>query len=54
MGFFSRLGKKISGGLQSAGRLGRKVLGTVSRVGDKIKLIFLKVIRIIILSHSIK
>ena len=36
MGFFSRLGKKISGGLESAGRLGKKVLGAVSRVGHKI------------------
>ena len=36
MGFFSRLGKKISGGLQSAGRMGKKALGAVSRVGHKV------------------
>jgi len=33
MGFFSRVGKRISGGLHSGARLGRKVLGTVHRVG---------------------
>lgn len=36
MGFFSRLGKKIAGGVQSASRLGKKVLGEVNRVGNKI------------------
>jgi len=36
MGFFTRLGKKIAGGVQSASRLGKKVLGTVSRVGHKV------------------
>jgi hypothetical protein len=36
MGFFSRLGSKISSGIQSAARLGKKALGTVSRVGHKI------------------
>ena len=36
MGFFSRLGKKIAGGVQSASRLGKKALGNVSRVGHKI------------------
>ena len=36
MGFFSRLGKKISGGVESAARLGKKVLGNVSRIGHKI------------------
>ena len=36
MGIFSRLGSKISSGVQSASRLGKKALGTVSRVGHKI------------------
>jgi hypothetical protein len=36
MGFFSRLGSKIASGVQSASRLGKKALGTVSRVGHKI------------------
>jgi hypothetical protein len=36
MGFFSRLGHKIAGGVQSATRLGKKVLGAVNRVGNKI------------------
>jgi hypothetical protein len=36
MGFFSRLGSKISSGVQSASRLGKKALGTVSRVGHKV------------------
>ena len=36
MGFFSRLGSKISSGIQSAARLGKKALGSVSRVGHKI------------------
>lgn len=36
MGFFSRLGRKISSGLQSASRIGKKVLGSVNRVGNKI------------------
>lgn len=36
MGFFSRLGHKIAGGVQSAARLGKKVLGAVNRVGNKI------------------
>ena len=36
MGFFSRLGSKISGGIQSASRIGKKALGTVARVGHKI------------------
>lgn len=36
MGFFSRLGSKISHGLEAGARLGKKVLGTVHRVGNKI------------------
>jgi hypothetical protein len=36
MGFFSRLGSKISHGLEAGARLGKKVLGTVNRVGNKI------------------
>tara|TARA_R110000737_G_scaffold10475_2_gene26164 strand:- start:389 stop:820 length:432 start_codon:yes stop_codon:yes gene_type:complete len=36
MGFFSRLGNKIAGGVQSASRLGIKALGTIHRVGNKI------------------
>ena len=33
MGFFSRLGNKIVGGIQSASRLGKKALGTIHRSG---------------------
>lgn len=37
MGFsFGRLGSKISGGLGSAARIGKKVLGTTQRIGNKI------------------
>jgi len=36
MGLFSRIGQKIAGGIETAGRLGKKVLGEVSRVGHKI------------------
>jgi hypothetical protein len=36
MGFFSRLGNRISSGLHSAARVGKKVLGNVSRVGTRI------------------
>tara|TARA_R110000787_G_scaffold120740_2_gene231655 strand:- start:90 stop:575 length:486 start_codon:yes stop_codon:yes gene_type:complete len=36
MGFFSRLGAKISGGLHSGARMGMKALGEVSRVGNTI------------------
>jgi len=36
MGFFSRLGRKISGGIASATRLGKKALGSVNRIGNKI------------------
>ena len=36
MGMFTRLGNKLSNGLASASRLGRKALGTVNRVGSKI------------------
>jgi len=36
MGFFSRLGSRISSGLHSAARLGKKALGSVSRVGNTI------------------
>ena len=36
MGFFSRIGNKISHGLQTATRVGKKALGTISRVGNKI------------------
>ena len=36
MGFFSRIGSKISSGLHSAARIGKKTLGTVNRVGNKI------------------
>jgi len=36
MGFFSRLGSRISSGLRSAARIGKKALGSVSRVGHKI------------------
>jgi hypothetical protein len=36
MGFFSRIGSKISHGLEAGARLGKKVLGTVNRVGNKI------------------
>jgi hypothetical protein len=36
MGFFSRLGNKIAGGVQSATRIGKKALGTIHRVGNKI------------------
>ena len=36
MGFFSRLGSRISSGLHSAARLGKKTLGNVSRVGNTI------------------
>ena len=36
MGFFSRLGSKISHGLEAGARLGKKVLGNVHRIGNKI------------------
>jgi len=36
MGFFSRLGKRLSGGLHAGARMGRKVLGQVHRVGKQI------------------
>ena len=36
MGFFSRLGGRISSGIQTAGRLGKKVLGNVNRIGNTI------------------
>ena len=36
MGFFSRLGNKIAGGLQHAARVGSKVLGSAARLGNKI------------------
>lgn len=36
MGFFSRLGSKISSGISSATRIGKKALGTIHRVGNKI------------------
>tara|TARA_R110001632_G_scaffold209315_1_gene333855 strand:- start:721 stop:1152 length:432 start_codon:yes stop_codon:yes gene_type:complete len=36
MGFFSRIGNKIAGGLSSASRIGSKALGTVNRIGNKI------------------
>mgnify|MGYP003629677367 CR=1 FL=1 len=36
MGFFSRLGKRLSGGLHAAARIGRKTLGQVHRVGKTI------------------
>ena len=36
MGFFSRLGNRIKSGLHSAARIGKKVLGGVSRVGNTI------------------
>ena len=36
MGMFSRIGGRISSGLQSAARLGKKVLGNVNRVGNTI------------------
>jgi hypothetical protein len=36
MGFFSRLGSKISHGLEAGARLGKKVLGSVHRIGSKI------------------
>lgn len=36
MGFFSRLGSRISSGLHSAARVGKKALGHVNRVGNAI------------------
>lgn len=36
MGFFSRLGNRITSGLHSAARVGKKVLGNVARVGNRI------------------
>lgn len=36
MGFFSRLGSRISSGLHSAARVGKKALGAVNRVGNTI------------------
>ena len=36
MGLFSRLGNKISHGLQNASRIGKKALGSIHRVGNKI------------------
>jgi len=36
MGFFSRLGSRISSGLHSAARIGKKALGHVNRVGNAI------------------
>lgn len=36
MGFFSRLGSKISAGISTAARIGKKALGTIHRVGNKI------------------
>ena len=36
MGFFSRLGSKIKSGLHTAARLGKKALGSVSKVGNRI------------------
>lgn len=36
MGFFSRLGSRISSGIHSAARIGKKTLGNVARVGNRI------------------
>ena len=36
MGFFSRIGNKITSGLHTAARLGKKALGSVSAVGNRI------------------
>ena len=36
MGFFSRLGNKISSAYNKGSRLGHKALGTASRIGHKI------------------
>ena len=36
MGLFSRLGARISSGLSSASRIGKKVLGNVNRIGNTI------------------
>ena len=36
MGFFARIGNKISSGIHSAARIGKKVLGNVHRIGNKI------------------
>lgn len=36
MGFFSRLGSRISSGIHSAARVGKKALGAVNRVGNTI------------------
>lgn len=36
MGFFSRLGSRISSGIHSAARVGKKALGAVHRVGNTI------------------
>ena len=36
MGFFSRIGNKIADGIHTAARVGKKITGTVARVGHKI------------------
>jgi len=47
MGFFSRIGGKISSGLHSAARIGKKVLGNVHRVGNKIANTAEKVVNVV-------
>jgi len=47
MGFFSRIGSKISSGIHSAARIGKKVLGNVNRVGNKIANTAEKVVNVV-------
>jgi hypothetical protein len=47
MGFFSRMGSKISSGIHSAARIGKKVLGNVNRVGNKIANTAEKVVNVV-------
>lgn len=47
MGFFSRMGSKISSGIHSAARIGKKVLGNVHRVGNKIANTAEKVVNVV-------
>lgn len=47
MGFFSRLGSRISSGLKSAARVGKKTLGAVSRVGNTIAHTAEKVVNVV-------
>lgn len=47
MGFFSRMGSKISSGIHSAARIGKKALGNINRVGNKIANTAEKVVNVV-------